>query len=325
MKYLFFIIAILPFSLGTVYAVDLPLCDMKDYECYKKTVDAACIKKNPSIPWTNPPYDTTWLLKPNCNIDGIQYAPLTKTGIEQMITCIEQDEQSNRMAIQDGMSLATIGNYSGFRALEVARTLYRKRMNSVFSCGIVTSRFAKLEALEMVAMRDGKPGTEIKNKIDREKKRYEEIKKQLACDSSTSPTGAIDRMAGTAMKEYCQYTYYLDYLSRNTTDDVTSSMMTDARTGDNPTPTRTPTTTDQLGKLIADRSVAIRAERDRANMVLPIAIRTYREMDRTYIIHVMLTLIYDDYILLRDQLDKYLVITGQTFEKAFNAQDARKN
>ena len=55
--------------------------------------------------------------------------------------------------------------------------------------------------------------------------------------------------------------------------------------------------------------------------VLPKAIVAFQEMDRTYVVHIMLTLLYDDYLKLRGQLNTYLTTIGQTFEKAYNAQD----
>ena len=50
----------------------------------------------------------------------------------------------------------------------------------------------------------------------------------------------------------------------------------------------------------------------------------FQEMDRTYVTHLLLVIIYDDYLKLRDNLDKYMSIVSQTFEKAYNAQDANK-
>lgn len=66
------------------------------------------------------------------------------------------------------------------------------------------------------------------------------------------------------------------------------------------------------------------SERSRANSTLPKAIMAFQEMDRTYITHLLLIIIYDDYLKLRDNLNTYMSIVSQTFEKAYNAQDANK-
>lgn len=68
----------------------------------------------------------------------------------------------------------------------------------------------------------------------------------------------------------------------------------------------------------------LESERTRANSTVPKAIMAFQEMDRTYITHLLLVIIYDDYLKLRDNLNSYMSIISQTFEKAYNAQDANK-
>ena len=57
----------------------------------------------------------------------------------------------------------------------------------------------------------------------------------------------------------------------------------------------------------------------KADLVLPQAIAGYKEMERTYATHLLLMILYDDYIRLRDNLAKYMNATSQLFEKAYNA------
>lgn len=52
----------------------------------------------------------------------------------------------------------TIGEYSGFKALEVARIGYRSNMNALFACGIISSRIDTLVELQDLI------GKKIKNK-----------------------------------------------------------------------------------------------------------------------------------------------------------------
>lgn len=68
----------------------------------------------------------------------------------------------------------------------------------------------------------------------------------------------------------------------------------------------------------------LESERSRAKSTVPKAIMAFQEMDRTYITHLLLVIIYDDYLKLRDNLNTYMSIISQTFEKAYNAQDANK-
>lgn len=72
------------------------------------------------------------------------------------------------------------------------------------------------------------------------------------------------------------------------------------------------------------KNTAMDSERLRAEDTLPRALKAFREMKRTYMPHILLTLIYDDYLELRNNLDLYLSNVSQLFEKAHNAQDANK-
>lgn len=124
----------------------------------------------------------------------------------------------------------------------------------------------------------------------------------------------------SSMKEYCKYTYYLDYVDANLRENFDAISRLDTKIGDN-NGSKAASTTNDAQKQIISRGKLIEEERNRANDVLPKAIVAFQEMDRTYVVHVMLTFIYDDYLKLRDQLNIYLTTIGQTFEKAFNAQD----
>lgn len=124
----------------------------------------------------------------------------------------------------------------------------------------------------------------------------------------------------SSMKEYCRYTYYLDYVDANLRENFNALSTTETKIGDGNTSVPAGNTNSAQNE-ITSRGRVIEDERKRANEVLPKAIVAFQEMDRTYVIHVMLTFLYDDYLKLRDQLNTYLTTIGQTFEKAFNAQD----
>ncbi len=72
------------------------------------------------------------------------------------------------------------------------------------------------------------------------------------------------------------------------------------------------------------RQIALQDELARAEKTLPKALTAYREMQRTYGVHILLVMILDDYMTLRNNLDLYLSNISQLFEKAHNAQDANK-
>jgi hypothetical protein len=233
---------------------------------------------------------------------------------------MQQSEQADPTSLKDGVTSTRIGGYDGFRAGEVARLLYRRNMDRVFACGVVASRLSKLEALEKAIQ--GKPTSDITESIKKERTRYEWLRGQMNCNLNkwdTSATGTVDRIMRSGMKEYCQYSYYLDYLEANVRWDVTKISETETKIGEGNT-SKQATNTEAALNEITSRIAKIDEERTRAHDVLPKAIQSFREMDRTYILHIMLVFIYDDYLKLRDHLGQYMALVGQTFEKAFNAQ-----
>ena len=80
-----------------------------------------------------------------------------------------------------------------------------------------------------------------------------------------------------------------------------------------------PINTDDMAAELIKRQEQMRTEISRAQRALPRAIIAYQEMYRTYAAHLMLVIVYDDYVLLRDNLNKYMSPVSQLFEKAFNA------
>ncbi|MFZ2255703.1 MAG: hypothetical protein WAW59_02885 [Patescibacteria group bacterium] len=46
-------------------------------------------------------------------------------------------------------------------------------------------------------------------------------------------------------------------------------------------------------------------------------------MQRTYAAHLLLTIVYDDYVRLRDNLNRYMTPVSQLFEKAYNAMSPK--
>ncbi len=71
---------------------------------------------------------------------------------------------------------------------------------------------------------------------------------------------------------------------------------------------------------ISQRTSYLRDETEKAKMLLPQAVRAFREMEKTYNLHLMLVVIYDDYSRLRDNLGLYFNALTQLMEKMNNAQ-----
>ena len=89
--------------------------------------------------------------------------------------------------------------------------------------------------------------------------------------------------------------------------------------------TQIPKNTDEWVNIAPRYHLDLSNEIIRADATLPKAIKSFQEMDQTYGAHVLLTLIYDDYIKLRKALSSYMNISSQLYQKANNAQSTNKS
>lgn len=103
-------------------------------------------------------------------------------------------------------------------------------MNAIFGCAVIASRQDKLTRLEE-SIRHTSHTSEIQKSLEKEKKRYEALMTRMNCNQNKTENTedkVIDRLASSAMKEYCSYTYYLDYMEANIETDFTQATRTDA-------------------------------------------------------------------------------------------------
>ena len=89
--------------------------------------------------------------------------------------------------------------------------------------------------------------------------------------------------------------------------------------------TTIPTELGPYAREIAIKGELITSELLRIRSVLPRAIAAFQEMDRTYEMHLLLVVIYDDYVKLRDNLAIYFNAVTQLMEKMQNAQLPNNN
>jgi hypothetical protein len=125
-------------------------------------------------------------------------------------------------------------------------------------------------------------------------------------------------MVNTATYQYCHYRKYLSYLESQLTDNTSNTMTVDSDIG-GANSGIIPKTSVELHTEVIRRQSQIAHEIYRADSVLPRAIRAFKEMERTYAMHLLLVIIYDDFVQLRDNLHQYMNATSQLFEKAYNA------
>ena len=80
-----------------------------------------------------------------------------------------QTSNDEKLRIKSDLDPIRIGEYSGFKALEIARVNYRTQMNSLFACGIISSRIDTLDELTKLINQKIKPKkSNIQEALERE-------------------------------------------------------------------------------------------------------------------------------------------------------------
>lgn len=217
-----------------------------------------------------------------------------------------------------------IGSFGWLKTLEAAQNVYHARMNRLFDCAVIESRIGII--LWLQESKSLKWQSEILEKLKKEMETLSVLRKQcLPSDKETKGanptvyTREINfRLVNTAWLQYCHYRKYLSYLDSNVNADITKTLETENNIGQDEDKSL-PDTTDRSASELIKRQLQLDNEIDRADRSLPRAISAFNEMQRTYAAHLLLVIVYDDYVRLRDNLHKYMSPVSQLFEKAFNA------
>lgn len=288
--------------------------DYKSYNSYLEWAKKSC--DNLSAPWWQNNSLLTIPQYPELSSDAVN-AQIERTKNLQNIS----DEERARLQID--LDMWRIGDFSGFKTLEVARTQYRASMNSVFACGIISSRLSILETLrEEISKEASTRKSEIQDQLDKEKSRLQSESDKLKCNSAgANKTNLMQEMINSSTRQYCHYRHYLSYLDTNLEDNRYAIEQMEKAIGVG-NGTQVATTTSTWIDSYSNYANALDNEISRADSTLPRALSAYREMERAYPVHLMLTIIYDDFIRLRANLSKYMNASTQLYLKAFNAQDA---
>ena len=116
------------------------------------------------------------------------------------------------------LDMSRIGNFSGFKTLEVARLQYRAQMNSVFACSIIEGRLLILSDLRDALGRS--PNSEVQTLLDQEQKKLETQRDSISCKSSgAEKVPTMQELVNSATRQYCHYRHYLSYLDENLRND----------------------------------------------------------------------------------------------------------
>ncbi|MBS9783818.1 hypothetical protein KGV55_00545 [Candidatus Gracilibacteria bacterium] len=285
------------------------------FEAYKNNVTQYCDNTNQS--WS----------KKNALVPIPQYAPLRIENINAQIEKAKKatnffDNDKKRLQFQ--LAEGSISQFTGLKVVEVARNQYRTAMNRVFSCSVIDARLQIIGNMrKTVEQKTKSKNSEIKEKLNKIQKKLEKSQDKLQCNPSKKNEIASQKeLINTATRQYCHYRYYLSYVEENFLENKRAIDTLEGQIGQKDKKNiKYPQTLDSWRKSFNRQSNTITNEINRADQSLPRAIREYQNMQYSYPIHIMLTIIYDDYIRLRNNLSKYMNASSQLYQKAYNAQD----
>ncbi len=310
--------------ISLVYILFLPLSSYAQeekefnatYESYQNNVKKYCDTKD--RPWA----------KKNALIPIPQYPALDTDAINNQI---EKTKNLNNVSneekrrLQEQLAQDRIAHFNGLKVVEVARNQYRAAMNNVFGCAVVDGRLQILDTLKKkIESQTQWRNSEINKKLDAEKDRLERQRDKLQCNTSRNKQIPMSRqLVNSASRQYCHYRYWLAYVDENFQENKHKLDTLESTVGNqNPDTSKVhPRTIEGWRKSFIQQSNSLEKEINRADQTLPRAIQAFQDMQYSYPIHLMLVIIYDDFIRLRNNLSVYMNASSQLYQKAYNAQD----
>ena len=106
--------------------------EVMSYEAYSSGATTFC--DNPEVEWN----------KTSRSVGKITYPELKSDTVNAWMSSQITSETSKlgRAKLQEALDPARIGNFAGWRALEVTQSAYNARMNTLFDCAVIESRIS---------------------------------------------------------------------------------------------------------------------------------------------------------------------------------------
>lgn len=216
--------------------------------------------------------------------------------------------------------------------IEMASSLYKERMNAVYACAVLNAKYK----IHTRLVKQFKPeGTNIVRKLEQATQKIEAQLTTRGCRNVSKEEGEGSELSVKrslirgSIIEYCNYRHYLDYVDfnvRNRLSDVikTENAMRAARTG-KPTESndRFPSS-ESIATAIGEIGIRTAGEISHTQRVFDDAFDAYREFEQNYASHILMVLIEDRYLMIREYLRDTMNPIGQVIYKASNAQSKGK-
>jgi translation initiation factor 2 beta subunit (eIF-2beta)/eIF-5 len=256
-----------------------------------------------------------------------EFPRLNRQSIERSLATATSDTPESAEKIASDIAASDTSN---FKLLEVARIHHREKMNKAFASAIIIARLEILSKLrKTLSSKLGSSFSEISNKLDRETEKLNQLLSTKWGKADTSEEEwnlARDRMIQTVLIEHCMYRYYLGYVRANIYADAQAitALEKSIRTDPEHSNVSYPQTISEFRQSVSSKTTAIDQEIVRSEVTLEKAVDAFKGMERTYAAHILLVIIYDDYVRLRQNLITYMNANTQFFEKSYNAQNVNQ-
>jgi len=201
--------------------------------------------------------------------------------------------------------------------LILAKNQYRKNMDDIYWCAtnIVYYRSLKLVKEELIT-KNPKLNWRLQNKLTY---KINELERKISensnkCKITWEKNNSIIKKSVLKQTtyEYCKYNFYLEYLKEfNQNLSAVNEWI--------PTTPENSEWINQLIKKVADKKKEIEKEIEETNKTFPIAFKAYSEYENNITVHILLEILKEDYILLREWIHKTLNPINQVSYKISNA------
>lgn len=213
-------------------------------------------------------------------------------------------------------------------ALIKAKNAYRENMNNIYKCSLLKVQIRWIEHIKEILSKTDKTWDLLKNidaKLESNKNKLKAKSDTLCKNESSENTKKDDKkeILNNVTLQTCTYLSYLTYLEKyvENIENITKnnansnqSSVTDAVNKINWT-----NTIAWISKIYSNMISDIQKEEKNTTNIFQVAFQSYIEYESNYVLHVLLQLLKEDYIVFREKLNSVINPINQLVYKISNA------
>ncbi len=200
--------------------------------------------------------------------------------------------------------------------LDQAKNVYVKVQNALYNCAVLEAKLKITDKILQIMKTD--TTSNVVSKIEQAKENINSEISQRWCNKAPAEWKKSYRemLLNNVTYHYCNYKNYLNYLLNYSDYNLVNPSLSSKvkRPWDDKM-----STADAL-KFSSKQTISIQEEITHAKQVYNMSVSTFSEFENTYWLHILLTLIYDDYANIRTNLWKLLNPISQLAYKIPQAQ-----